>query len=312
MTAPQAVRVALACLLLACGTAHAQLFRAYIASDGSDANPCTLAQPCRLLPAALAAVADGGEIWMLDSANYNTATVSIIKSVSILAVPGAVGSIVALSGGAAVSIATSGLRVTLRNVSIGPLPGAPAGTHGVEMNADSTLTIEESLIANLPGNAVMVGGFGKLRVADSTLRNNGEYAVNLADEVRAVVVSTRMLDNGNGGVTATGGSVGTVTTATVSDSVMSGGQYGVAAYAFGNATMRISVQRCTIKNTNAALSSATANVGIAEVSVGGSLIVDNYQAWFQSGTGSTLYSLLDNQMWGNTTSFGNKTALLAQ
>ena len=312
MTTFRALRVVLSCLLLASGTAQAQLFRSYIASDGSDTNPCTLAQPCRLLPAALTAVANGGEIWMLDSANYNTATVSITKSVSILAVPGAVGSIVSLGGGAAVSIATSGLRVTLRNVSIGPLAGVAGATNGVEMNAASTLTIEQSLIANLPGNAITVGPFGSLRVADSTLRNNGEYAINLDVEVRAVVVSTHMLDNVGGGVSATGGSVGTVTTATVSDSVMSGGQYGVTAYTFGDATMRISVQRCTIKNTNAALSVGTADVGTAEVSVGGSLVVDNYQSYFQVGTGSTLYSLGDNQMWGNTTFFGTKTALAGQ
>jgi hypothetical protein len=87
----------LAALFLS-ASAHAQLFRAYLASDGNDANPCTLAQPCRLLPAALAAVASFGEIWMLDSANYNTATVTIGKSVSILAVPGAVGSVVASGG----------------------------------------------------------------------------------------------------------------------------------------------------------------------------------------------------------------------
>src|SRR6187402_2972392 len=149
MTAPQALRVVFACLLLASGTAHAQLFRAYITSDGSDANPCTLAQPCRLLPAALTAVADGGEIWMLDSANYNAATVSITKSVSILAVPGAVGSIVAI-GGPAISITAAGLKVALRNLVIVPLPGG-GGTHGVAMSVASTVSIEQSLIANLPG-----------------------------------------------------------------------------------------------------------------------------------------------------------------
>src|SRR3982751_142302 len=79
--------------------AQAQLFRAYLASTGSDANPCTVAAPCRLLPAALNAVASGGEIWMLASANYNTPFVAIGKSVSILAVPGAVGSFVAVADG---------------------------------------------------------------------------------------------------------------------------------------------------------------------------------------------------------------------
>ena len=84
--------------LLLSVSANAQLFRAYLAPTGVDTNPCTLPAPCRLLPAALNAVASGGEIWMLDSANYNTATVTIGKSVSILAVPGAVGSVIAIGG----------------------------------------------------------------------------------------------------------------------------------------------------------------------------------------------------------------------
>ncbi len=76
-------------MLLLSATAHAQLFRAYLDPSGSDANPCTLPAPCRLLPAALAAVASGGEIWMLDSANYSAGPVNITKSVTILALPGA-------------------------------------------------------------------------------------------------------------------------------------------------------------------------------------------------------------------------------
>jgi hypothetical protein len=119
MTNRFGIRTALAALaaLALCAPAQAQLFRAYLASDGSDANPCTLSQPCRLMPAALAAVADGGQIWMLDSANYNTSPVVIAKSVSILAVPGAVGSLVAFPF-AAVQIST-GVSVSLRNLVIG-------------------------------------------------------------------------------------------------------------------------------------------------------------------------------------------------
>src|SRR6188474_1944370 len=102
--------------------AHAQLFRAYLDPSGSDGNPCTLAQPCRLLPAALTAVASGGEIWMLDSANYNTGTVNIGKSVSILAVPGVVGSFVT-TGVPALTITADSLKVSLRNLVIVPLSG---------------------------------------------------------------------------------------------------------------------------------------------------------------------------------------------
>src|SRR6188474_1150342 len=79
---------------------QAQQFRAYLDPSGSDANPCNLSQPCRLLPAAIASVASGGEIWLLDSANYNVGPVNVNKSVTILAIPGAVGSVVALGGNA--------------------------------------------------------------------------------------------------------------------------------------------------------------------------------------------------------------------
>jgi hypothetical protein len=141
------ILASLATMLLLSTPAQALVFRAYVASDGSDANPCTLPQPCRLLPAALTAVADGGEIWMLDSANYNTGTVVVAKSVSILAVPGAIGSMVA-AGGPAISIAATGLTVALRNVVVVPLPGA-GGTNGVTVTGASSLVIEDSVFANL-------------------------------------------------------------------------------------------------------------------------------------------------------------------
>src|SRR5690349_4733467 len=100
------------------GAVATGLFRAYVSSTGSDLNPCSLTQPCRLLPAALTAVADGGEIWMLDSANFNTATVDISKSVTILAVPGAVGSIVATGGANGINVNAASVKLTLRNLAV--------------------------------------------------------------------------------------------------------------------------------------------------------------------------------------------------
>jgi len=120
------IRTAL--LFLALGlaaSAHAQLFRAYLSGSGSDTNPCTLVAPCRLLPAALNAVASGGEIWMLDSANYNSSTVNITKSVSILAIPGVVGSIVAVNSGHAITINNAGAKVALRDLVITSNATAP-------------------------------------------------------------------------------------------------------------------------------------------------------------------------------------------
>ena len=302
MHAINLVRTGVATVLLVCSTAQAQLFRAYLAADGTDANPCTLPAPCRLLPAALAAVANGGEIWMLDSANYNTTTVTIGKSVSILAVPGAVGSVVAI-GGPAISITAGSLTVALRNLVIVPMAGV-GGPYGVSMTGLSTLTIEDSLIANLPGDGVYVSGTGTVKIANTTLRNNGDYAVWAQNGANVSISGTKMLGNWNGGVAAVG-SKATTTTAVVSDSITSGGAYAaVASTTVAGATAQVFVTRSTIENVFSALESETTGVGSAVVSVSNSMITKNAYAWYQSGAGTVIESAGNNHIRGNVNAPG--------
>lgn len=135
------IRVILVAAICGASTAHAGLFRTYLSLNGNDANPCTVQLPCRLLPAALAAVNDGGEIWMIDSANFNTAPVSITKSVKILAIPGQMGSIVG-NGGDAIDINTSG-DVTLRNLQILNFSG---GVDGINIANAGAVHIEKTSI----------------------------------------------------------------------------------------------------------------------------------------------------------------------
>jgi hypothetical protein len=278
------------------------LFRAYLASTGNDANPCTLPQPCRLLPAALNAVIDGGEIWMLDSANYNTATVVVGKSVSILAIPGAVGSVVA-AGGPAISITAGFLKIALRNVVIVPLPGG-GGTDGINMTAASALNIEGGLIANLPGVGVAVTGTGKVDIASTVIRNNGSYGVTLLNGASANISGTKLLSNGSGGVTAQA-AIATTTTATISDSVVSGGVEGVFADAsIAGGAARIFLTHCTIEKTTVALNSQTSGAGTTVVAASNSMITDNNYAWSQFGAGSVVKSLGNNHIQDNTQSFG--------
>jgi len=295
---------AFAATLLLSDTAQAQLFRAYLASDGNDANACTLVAPCRLLPAALTAVASGGEIWMLDSANYNTATVTIGKSVSILAIPGAVGSVVAL-GGPAINITAASLTIALRNLVIVPFPASGA-TDGVYMTGASALTIEGSLIANLPGTAVRVFGTGKIEIANTIIRNNLGYGVWLEDGASADLSGVKLLNNGHG-VLAFSNSA-TTTTATVSDTIISGGGVGVFSdTTIAGGVTRIFVTRCTIQNTTNALDSETLGAGTALVAVSNSMITNNNLAWAQFGTGSVVRTLGNNHLTDNITSFGTLT-----
>jgi hypothetical protein len=117
---------------------------------GSDANPCTVQAPGRLLPAALAAIKDGGETWMLDSANFNTGPVNITKSVSILAIPGAVGSMVG-SGGDAIVIESAGVKVSLRNLKS---LNFSAGQFGTRMTNGARLAVADCEVAGFTAEDV--------------------------------------------------------------------------------------------------------------------------------------------------------------
>ncbi|MBX3674526.1 MAG: right-handed parallel beta-helix repeat-containing protein [Burkholderiales bacterium] len=289
--------------------ANAQLFRAYLAITGNDANPCTLPQPCRLLPAALAAVASGGEIWMLDSANYNTATVNLAKSVTILAVPGAVGSVVA-TGGPAISIATAGLTVTLRNLVIVPLPGAGA-TDGVRMTQASTLTIEDSLVANLPGQGVFANA-GRLRIVDSAIRGNGIYAVLVQDGAQGVVSGTQVTDNVYG-IAALGEANGTTTSVVVRDCLVTGGVIGVAALTTAAAGTRATVTRTTIEQTFYGVASQTSGgAGSSILIVSDSSVSNSSYAYYQDGAGSVLKSAGNNLFGDSGLAVGALTPIALQ
>jgi hypothetical protein len=311
MFARTVIRVVAAVALLACSTAQAQLFRAYLSAAGSDGNPCTLTSPCRLLPAALNAVASGGEIWMLDSANYNSATVNINKSVSILAVPGVVGSIVAQNGGPAVSITASGLNVALRNLVIGPVVSAAPGTDGVVLTGASTLTIEDSLIANVPEFGIRVAGSGVLKVANTTLRSNGKFAILLTAGGSATVSSTQMLANGWGGFSAQLSTAAT-STSSISDSVISGGANGVYLRSNAGMTTRLALTRSTIERTDYALISQASDSGVVSIALSGSMIVNNNYGWYVEGSGAIIRSLGNNHFSDNTTSLGSLTPVPAQ
>jgi hypothetical protein len=239
-----------AALLLSCLHAQALVFRAYVASDGSDANPCTLPAPCRLLPAALNAVADGGEIWMLDSANYNSGPVNVTKSVTILAIPGAVGSVVAF-GGAAIVAATPGVSLTLRNLVIVPIP-AGMGTQGVDMTAGAALTVEGCLFANLPSDAISVSAAAAIvSISDTTIRGSPN-GLALSGTVKANVARSTITRNTSSNIYFFNDS-GAQGTLDVTNSVLSGAGYGLFAVAQNAGTVsRISVSNSQVVQNGAA------------------------------------------------------------
>jgi len=269
--------LAAAALFTASG-ANAQVFRAYVSSAGNDANPCTLTQPCRLLPAALAAVADGGEIWMLDSANYNSAQVDITKSVTILAVPGALGSIVATGGGHGISINAAGVKVALRNLVIVHLTSSQYGVNFVQ---GAQLHISGCEISGMQQRGVFASAANStVTIRDSVIRDNVLYGVSAGAGSSAALDRVQLRDNGSYGLFANGAHV------TLSNSVVSGHSYGITA--FGNASQnRVSIEGSVITgNTNGVYATASGASDFSEVTASRNVFSHNSQAAVQAIQGS--------------------------
>ena len=207
-------------LLILAAPASAALFRSYLSVEGSDVNPCTVQLPCRLLPAALAAVNDGGEIWMLDSANFNTSTVSITKSVSILAIPGAVGSVVA-NGSAAISINAPASSVRLNHLSIRSLAGP---THdGIAVVAVGSLLVDNVAIEGV-ANGLYLTGPAAITIRNSLFRANSQgiqiYQQGGAEETVSID-NTSFVDNDESISALTASTTGFLRV-TLSNSVLTG------------------------------------------------------------------------------------------
>jgi hypothetical protein len=276
---PMLRAVAVCVLAFASLPLHAQVFRAYVSATGVDTNPCTLAQPCRLLPAALTAVASGGEIWMLDSANYNIGQVNVTKSVTILAIPGVVGSVVATGGGHAININTAGVKVALRNLVIVHLTSSQ---NGVNFLSGTELHVAGCEISGVSVGINASAPNSKVTVENTALRdlNTGFFA----DD--SVVAS---LD----GVRATGASAGVMVSdgarVAVTNSVISGNTYGVYVYTgTGTGIARAVVADSSLTgNFVGGLAQAAVDGAIAHLSVSRSDVSNNATAGFQASQATT-------------------------
>jgi hypothetical protein len=229
---------------LVSGIASAALFRAYVSSSGSDANDCTLPHPCRLLPKALTTISDGGEIWMLDSANYNTSTVNIGKSVTIVAIPGAVGSVVA-TGGNAITINASGVHVTLRNLVIAPLG---LSSDGIYFQSGAELDVEDCHISGVADAGIDATASGSvLRIRNTVLRNAG-IGLLVDGSVIATIDHSHSAGNLNG-IAVLGGAQVNITSSVLSDNT----QYGATSAGGGSAPTQLVISHSTITGSPNAL-----------------------------------------------------------
>jgi hypothetical protein len=280
---------ALATLSLS-SNANALLFRSYLSVNGLDSNPCTVQQPCRLLPAALAAVNDGGEVWIVDSANFNNAPVNIDKSVSILAIPGALGSVIG-TGGDAIVINTPGVKVALRNLK---LLNFSAGANGINMTNGARLKVvgcEIAGFAEYNAAGIKIATPAILTVVDTVIRDN--YNGMLFDNgAKGDVSRTTLVGNSYAGIWINPTAASNISV-TVTDTVASGGSFAFAVNEIAGATSKMTISRSTASHNSVGF---TTNGGLMIVS--GSVASGNTSYGFWNYVG-TFRSLGDNTVVDN-------------
>jgi hypothetical protein len=305
-----ATRVLFVCFVTSIysSTVLAGLFRAYISFNGNDGNPCTITAPCRLLPTALAAINDGGEIWMVDSANYNTGPVTINKSVKILAIPGALGSIIGNGGDAIIINAPNG-NVTLRNLSVLNFGG---GVNGITIQDAAGVHLEKLAIDGFTTDASSCVNFSvattvRLYVDDSFLREcrNGIYAngsVSLANRPSVNVDNTRIERGINStGTISTGVWMQGFVDVSLRNSSISRESNGIQFdNLLANNVSHLEIISSELTRNTAGIQFAnTAASAVGQISIVGSQLVNNTDALLLSNTavgGNTTLRIVDSHI----------------
>jgi len=176
-------------------SASAAVTISYISTTGSNKNPCTAMQPCRMLQYAIGQTAAGGEVRILGSGFYgNKATIRRSITISgngytvILDVP------ITIAGAAAV--------VTLRNLV---LDGGGTTLHGIRIDAAAAVHIEHCVVQGFVQRGILQTNTARTRlfVNDTIARDNGFAGldVNGKPALASVTVdNSRFENNGSYGL----------------------------------------------------------------------------------------------------------------
>ena len=279
-----------------CSTTQAAA-RAFVSVTGSDANPCTFTSPCRLFQHAHDVVADMGEVIALTSGGYGT--LIITKNVTISGVGvSAVAS--PNSTEPAISIATAGITVVLRSISIRAF-GAGTGGHGISVTAVGNLHIEDCVISGFAGNGIHVnlaadGSY--IFIKDTFTRNNsgaGIIILTTVGTVRASIDNCRSERNNYGFFASLNSRV------TINRSIASAsGDSGFLGFSnVSGTTSELSCEECVASNNNNGFAVNTVSSGAATIRVSHSTATNNAFGFVQFGTG-VFNTLGNNLVRGNT------------
>lgn len=183
--------VFIAVFLATAVTAEAQFSRTAVSVNGNDANPCTVASPCRSFSRAISQTIAGGEVIAVDSGGYGPFSVN--AAVAVLAAPGVTASMSVQSGNGVFVNAAANDRVFLRNLQIRGVGGAT----GIQYVSGGQLIVEGVTIVGMTSQGIDVSGTSDLRlqlrdslIVDSVFNVMLETTTGIADALIERTVSS--------------------------------------------------------------------------------------------------------------------------
>jgi len=257
--------------------------RTFVSGLGSDNYPCTADRPCRTLKAALALTTAGGQIYVLDSADYGPFTITTAVTI---AADGAVAGVLATSGtGISISAGANDV-ITLRGLNV---DGSKTGNVGIQFNSGKSLNLQKTVLRAFAsaGLNFAPSGASTLFISETTATNNVNNGILVSASTSVGGTLQRITATGNGtGILAAGGMV----KITVSDTVASNNHYGMGASAAA-----LMVRNSTFNNNLVGI--AADQNGI--IQVGQSTITANATGW-RASNGAQVQSYGNNSVSGNT------------
>ena len=274
-------------------------------ADSNTASNCSAAAPCRFFAAAMSVTDNNGEVIVLDSGGYGAVTIT--QSISLIAPTGVYAGISVFPGANGVTIATAGINVVLRGLTI----NGQGGNFGINMTAGARLTVENCLISNLAQTGINVNTAANVRVTDTTIRDSGSVGLNLQNVARAAVTRAVITGHSFNGIVVQGTLAGTITTADIADSTLNENYNGAFVFSDNaSAVVRVSIRDSrAVGNTNAGVYVQSSAAASATLSASNSVFSNNNSGIFAFNTGSKVWAS-GNTISDNDTGLYNSIAVI--
>jgi hypothetical protein len=301
--------LATASLTSAAQSAKAQASRTWVSGVGNDANPCSRTAPCKTFAGAISKTAPAGEISVLDPGGYGAVTIT--KSITIDGGGGQVASVLAAGTNGIIVSAGAGQTVTLRNLRINGLLGAPvAGLNGIQFLTGAALHIENCTIFGFAQNGININlnssSDTRVFVTDTAVTHSaGGIAIRNvgAGHLSLSMQRTSLVQNSSFGLKADGVGGTARIIGAVSDSLFAGNGTGVLAVGGTQGGTAIHVTRSTVVNNTTAGMQSDGTAGPAFIFSSDTLISGNGTGLSSVG-GGNLLSFKNNSVGGNIANDG--------